>query len=94
MATYKVECVDQDPSSSYDDCRCIERIGFPSTSGGTVYQTPEEVYDIIEVDGDNVVVEHRGSRTQVEGVKRGSTKYVRSEPNDTKNDNLLKQTSC
>jgi hypothetical protein len=94
MATYEVKCVNIDQSSDYDDCRCIKSIGFPTESGGIGTWTPEEVYEWVENDGHKVVVKHNGSRTEVHGATHGSTKYVRTEPNDTKEDNLLKQQSC
>jgi hypothetical protein len=94
MATYVVECVNVDDGSQYDDCRCIESIGFPAKSGGITTRTPAEVYDWVENDGHTVIVEHDGDETEVVGVLDGTTKYVRTEPNDTKDDNLLKQPSC
>lgn len=94
MARYKVKCVTIDQSSQYDDCRCIEQIGFPAEDGGTATRTPAQVYDLVENDGDTVFVEHNGATTDVIGATHGSTKYVRTEPNDTKDDNLLKQPSC
>jgi hypothetical protein len=87
-----VRCVNVD--SNPTDCRDIETIGFDAKEGGIATRTPEQVYDLIEKEGYNVVVEHNGTRTDVNAVKRGETKYVRSEPNDTKDDNLLKQDNC
>ncbi|MGB9955786.1 DUF3892 domain-containing protein [Haloferax prahovense] len=87
-----VRCVDVDDHPQ--DCRDIEAIGFDADTGGIATRTPEEVYNLIENDGYEVVVEHEGAQTDVNAVKRGTTKYVRSEPNDTKDDNLLKQDSC
>lgn len=94
MAKYEVKCVDIDKGSQYDDCRCIERIGFPTKSGGTAVRTPEQVHDMIEEDGDTVVVKHRGTETEVIAATHGTTKYVRTAPTDTKDDNLLKQPGC
>lgn len=94
MATYEVECVNVNQSSKYDDCRCIESIGFPAKGGGITTRTPAQVYDWVENEGRRVVVEHRGSKTEVVGATHGTTKYVRTEPNDTKDDNLLKQSPC
>ncbi|WP_080509711.1 DUF3892 domain-containing protein [Haloarcula japonica] len=87
-----VRCVNVDTNPQ--DCRDIETIGFDAEEGRIATRTPAQVYDLIEKEGYNVVVEHNGERTDVNAVKRGTTKYVRSEPNDTKNDNLLKQDSC
>lgn len=93
MAIYIVECVNIDTGSKYDDCRCIESIGF-SASGAVELFTPAEVYDIVEGLDETVVVEHNGERTEVIGATHGKTKYVRTEPNDKKDDNLLKQPTC
>ncbi|WP_165351495.1 DUF3892 domain-containing protein [Halogeometricum borinquense] len=94
MAEYTVKCVTTDDSSQYDDCRCIEKIGFPGKNSPTVTRTPTQVYDMIENDGDTVLVKYDGQTTKVIGATHGTTKYVRTEPNDTKDDNLLKQPSC
>lgn len=87
-----VKCVTvgQNPT----DCKDIKTIGFPAEGGGTATRTPAQVYDMIEEKGYSVYVEHSGTKTDVQAVKDGTTKYVRSEPNDTKDDNLLKQSSC
>jgi hypothetical protein len=87
-----VQCVDVDSPAT--DCRDIEKIGFPEENGGVTTRTPAQTYDLIEKEGYNVVIEQGGTRTKVNAVERGTTKYVRSEPNDTKEDNLLKQDSC
>lgn len=94
MVRYQVICVSIDQGSQYDDCRCIEQIGFPAESGGTATRTPEQVYDMIENQGDSAFIEHGGSETDLEGATHGSTKYVRTEQNDTEEDNLLEQQSC
>ena len=94
MATYFVKCVNIDQGSNYDDCRCIESIGFPGKNTDTATRTPPEVYDLVENDGHTVIVEHNGTETEVHGATHGTTKYVRTESNDTKEDNLLKQPSC
>lgn len=94
MAKYEVSCVTIDQGSQYNDCRCIDHIGFPAENGGTATRTPAQVYDMIEKNGDTVVINHLGTETKVVGATRGRTKYVRTEPTDTKNDNLLQQPSC
>lgn len=94
MARYEVKCVDIDYGSQFDDCRCIERIGFPAREGSRVTRTPSQVYDMVENEGHTVVVVYHDSRTEVVGATHGTTKYVRTEPNDTDEDTLLKQPSC
>ena len=87
-----VQCVNKE--SNPRDCRDIKSIGIPGKYKDVVTKKPEEMYDLIENEGRDVVVEHNGIRTDVNGVKRGTTKYVRSKPNDTKDDNLLKPPIC
>lgn len=87
-----VKCVTAGPNPS--DCKDIDYIGFPAENGGIATRTPAQVYDMIEDGGYSVYVEHNGTKTDVQAVKDGATKYVRSELNDTKDDNLLKQQSC
>ena len=91
---YPVKCVNIDNSSSYDDCRCITTIGIPSEGGGTNTYSPERIYDRIKHEDDEFYVEHDGDRAYLDAVSNGSTKYVRTEPNDTTEDNLLKQPNC
>ncbi|MHC3379394.1 DUF3892 domain-containing protein [Haloarcula sp. H-GB5] len=91
---YPIECVNIDDSSPHNDCRCITTIGIPSQSGGINTYTPERIHDRIEDEGDEFVVEYQGSRTEVIAVTDGTTKYVRTEPNDTQNDNLLNLQRC
>lgn len=94
MAKYVVQCVNIDQGAQYDDCRCIKSIGFPTESGGITTRTPAQVYDLVENEGHKVVVEENRTETEVHGATHGKTKYVRTEPNDTKRDNLLQQSSC
>lgn len=67
-------------------------IGIPSKGGGVNTYTPEQIHDRIEEDDEEFFVEHNDSRTYLEAVNDG--KYVRTESNDTTEDNLLKQPSC
>jgi hypothetical protein len=94
MATYVVKCVNIDDNSEYSDCRCIDSIGFPGENVDTVTRTPAQVYDWVENDGHKVIVKHEGDETEVHGSTYNNTKYVKTEPNDTEEDNLLKQPSC
>ncbi|WP_423745121.1 DUF3892 domain-containing protein [Haladaptatus sp. SPP-AMP-3] len=88
----EVTCVTKDTGSSYDDCRCIKRIGYKI--GSSSYSgTPSKIHDDIN-NGKSYYVTNNGTRTDLIAAKHGLTKYVRTEPNDTPNDNLLKQPSC
>ena len=91
----EIVCVDVDTSSDYyndGDCRCIDNIGYENIFRKEV--TPAEMHDMIQDDGDEFYVWHNGEKTEVEAENRGNTKYVRTEPNSTKDDNLLHQDSC
>jgi len=94
MARYEVKCVEIDYGSQFDDCRCIEQIGFPAEDGVTATRTPAQVYEMVEEEGNTVIVGYRGSQLEVVGAIDGATKYVRTEPDDTEEDILLKQPSC
>lgn len=94
MARYEVKCVEIDYGSEFDDCRCIEQIGFPAEDGVTATRTPAQVYEMVEEEGHTVIVGYRGSQLKVVGATDGATKYVRTETGDTEEDNLLKQPSC
>lgn len=91
-ASYTVVCVDVNQSSSYDDCRCIEYIGFKGKTTDVVRKTPAEAYEMIDDPGDTATIE--GTSTELEQATRGGTKYVRTQSNDTMSDNLLQQDSC
>lgn len=91
---YRVKCVIVDDASAYEDCRCISKIGIPKKGGGTNLYTPARIHDRIVEEGDEFYVEHNGEQTYLQAVERQGTKYVRTEANDTKDDNLLKQPPC
>lgn len=94
MPTYPVKCITMESNPDYEDCRGIETIGFPGQDTPTAERTPAQVYDMIEEEDVKVVVEHEGEETEVVQATYEGTKYVRTEPNDTPEDNLLKQPEC
>ncbi len=89
---HEVTCITVDSGSRYDDCRCIQKIGY-QTSNGEARESPAEIHEYIK-SGDKFYIVQNGSRTYLEPVERDGTKYVRTKPNDTKKDNLLKQPGC
>jgi hypothetical protein len=89
----QVTCITIDDGSSYDDCRCIEYIGYENNLGNTITKRKQEVHDDIK-DGKDYYILHNGTRTQLEAAGRGEDRYVRTEPNDTERDNLLNQPRC
>ena len=94
MTTYEVRCVTIDYSSPYDDCRCIDVLGFPAESGGFARRTPDQVYDLIENQGITVLVDYKGTKKELVGATDGSRRYVRTESENTSSDILLKKPSC
>jgi hypothetical protein len=91
---FEVVCVTKDASAAYDDCRGISKIGYKINSN-TKVRTPSQMYDRIEHRGYDFFVIHEGDKTYLEAVKMDDgTKYVRTEANDTSEDNLLKLDSC
>ncbi|WP_135825329.1 DUF3892 domain-containing protein [Halorussus ruber] len=92
---FEVVCVDIDRSSPYagnGDCRCIERIGY-KVGDTTSHGSPEQIYEKIEERDRTFYVEYLGDQTDLIAEERGGTKYVRTEPNYTDDDNLLHQSS-
>ncbi|MCH7850774.1 MAG: DUF3892 domain-containing protein [Nanoarchaeota archaeon] len=90
---YRIKCVDKNQNSNFKDCRCIISIGVSAKDGGTNQYTPSKIHDRIN-SGEKFYVLNNNQETYLIAVEREGTKYVRTEPNDTENDNLLKQSSC
>lgn len=89
----EVTCVTTDSRSDHNDCRCIETIGY-EVAGDRKTKTPREMHFMLKVGDTDFYVEGGGSRAYLEPVERDGTKYVRTEANDTEDDNLLEQPSC
>lgn len=90
---YEIKCVDIDEDSYCDDCRSIKHLGIERDGGGTNKYTPAQIHDKIN-NGEEFYIFNNNQKTNLIAVERERTKYVRTEMNDTKNDNLLKQSSC
>lgn len=90
---YRIKCVDIDKGSKHKDCRKIKFLGIPVEGGGVNRYTPAQMYDRISKEEEFYVLKN-GSKVYLVKVEREGTKYVRTEPNDTENDNLLQQDSC
>lgn len=88
----EVVCVDED-STGPNDCRRITRIGYEILNS-RYSKTPEEVHDHIKYDGKQYVVEHEDTETELIAEEREGTKYVKTQQNDTLDDNLLQQDDC
>lgn len=88
MSSDQVTCIIR--NNKYQDCRCIEKLGFGHAK---LQKTREEVWRDVK-NGEKYFVQKDGSRSSLIAVEREGTKYVRTEPNDTRDDNLLKLPSC
>ncbi len=94
MAGYEVICVVLDYDAPHEDCRCIDELGFRTPDGSTATRSPEQVWAMIEQDDDTVVVEYRGEQSELVAVEDGGQRYVRTAPEDTPEDPLLKKQPC
>lgn len=91
---YKIKCIGIENNCSFRDCRSIKYIGVSAEGGGVNKYSPSKMYERIS-NGEEFYVEgSNGSKTFLIKAEREGTKYVRTEPNDTENDNLLKLGSC
>ncbi len=80
-------------SGPKDDCTCITHIGRWGDIGRI---TTQEGVRRIEDGTDTFWVRDPadGSRVNVHVAQRGGRKYLRTDPNDTPRDNLLKLPQC
>lgn len=85
----KVECIVKGESHLYSDCRCITQL---KTAANT-YSRAQAHYLVDSTPG-ALYVEGGGSRANVVAATREGLKYVRTAPNDTTADNLLKVREC
>lgn len=88
----EVLCVTMEEDPDYPDCRGIAKIGLPGAKTEVVTKTPPEVHELLEER--DIYVQHEGEKTDLIQATYEGYKYVRTEPNDTEEDNLLKQESC
>jgi hypothetical protein len=86
----KVTCIVKGEAHLHSDCCCITKI---KVDGWHTY-TREEAHDKVTTTPGSIVVEAGGNTVDLIPAKRGDTKYVRTRPDDTKEDNLLKVQEC
>jgi hypothetical protein len=84
---FRVVRVEVDPSSPYDDCRCIDRIAY-EVADTVMCRSPCAIYDKLEA-GPDFYFGTGGKRTYLQTARRGRQRYVRTEPSDTEHDALL-----
>lgn len=85
----KVTCIVRGDKDKYTDCRGITEI---RTDVGKY--TRSEAHDKVKQSPGSIYVEHNGSKTNLVAADREGLKYVRTAPNDTTADNLLKVRDC
>jgi len=86
----KVTCIVKGESHLHSDCRCITEI---QTDGWRKY-TRLEAYNKVTASPGSIVVEGGGETATLIPAERLGTKYVKTRPDDTKEDNLLKVKEC
>lgn len=91
---HEIYCRSINQNSPHDDCRCIDYVRFMA-NGASHKAPPEMVYDHIVEQGKEFYVEYEREKTEVVPVENSDGEnYIRTAPNDTKNDNLLNIKSC
>jgi hypothetical protein len=85
----KVTCIIRGDKDKYSDCRCITQI---RTEVATY--TRLEAHNKAKNTPGSIYVEAASSRANLVAAEREGLKYVRTAPNDTTADNLLKVRDC
>jgi len=73
----------------YTDCRCITLIRTDART-----YTREEAHERVKLLPGSILVAQGGSKAKLVPVVRDGLKYVRTAPNDTPADNLLRAPPC
>lgn len=85
----RVTCIARGDKDKYSDCRCITEIRTDARK-----YTRLEAHDKVKASPGSIYVEAWGSRANLIPAEREGLKYVRTAPNDTTTDNLLKVRDC
>lgn len=85
----KVSCIVRGDNQTYSDCRCITEI---RTESGRY--TRLEAYNKVKASPGSIYVEAGASKANLVPAEREGLKYVRTAPDDTTVDNLLKVRNC
>jgi hypothetical protein len=86
----KVTCIVKGEEYLHFDCCCITQL---QVDGWRIY-TREQAHDMVAAAPGSIVVEADGRTIDLIPAKRGETKYVRTRPDDSTEDNLLKVKEC
>ena len=88
--TEKVTCIVKGEEYLHFDCCCITQI---QVDGRQIYTREQAHYKVTAAPG-SIVVDAGGRTVDLIPAQRGETKYVRTRPDDTTEDNLLKVKEC
>jgi len=86
----KVTCIVKGEEYLHFDCCCITQLQVD----GRRFYTREEAHDMVTIAPGSIVVEAGGKTVALIPAKRGETKYVRTRPDDSMDDNLLNVKEC
>ncbi|HED05340.1 MAG TPA: DUF3892 domain-containing protein [Ignavibacteria bacterium] len=94
----KITCISKDSGNHENPYTAISNLGWVNESTGKKgNSTRLEMYDFVENKGGDAYVKdpYDGSKVYLVGaVSSKGTKYVKTVPNDTEADNLLKLPEC
>ena len=85
----KVTCIVRGEKHRFSDCRCITKIRTDAAR-----YTRLEAHNTVKSSPGSIYVESGGSKASVIAAEREGLKYVRTAPDDTTADNLLKVKEC
>ncbi len=85
----KVTCIVRGERHRYSDCRCITEIRTDAAR-----YTRLEAYNRVKNSPGSIYVESSGAKANVIPAEREGVKYVKTAPDDTTADNLLKVKEC
>jgi acetylornithine deacetylase/succinyl-diaminopimelate desuccinylase-like protein len=85
----KVNCIVRGDKNKYSDCRCITEIRTEAAR-----YNRQQAHDKVKASPGSIYVEAGGSKANLVPAEREGLKYVRTAPNDTTTDNLLKVRDC
>jgi hypothetical protein len=92
----RITCIKKDGGNHENPHAAISMLGWKNEqTGESNYSTRLQMYDWILAGGVAVVVDAFGNRAQLEArMTPLGTKYVRTQPDGTRTDNLLKLPEC
>ena len=94
----QITCINKDSGNHENPYTAISNLGWVNDSTGNAGKSTRlEMYNFVEIKNGKAYVKdpYDGSKVFLTGaVSSKGTKYVKTLPNDTENDNLLKLPEC